>query len=289
MKVQVGTAWDTMTDAVLIRPCQQLYAPRMNLSSQHCAALSGFADKYRHITTAISFHGPLVTCRAVQSLTHGSWPLVTSLTVFSAPQLGLESISYLSGSLHSLLMCTIKYTCLDAIALFQKGLGWSQLWCLILNDNQLDANAISAMQHANWTDLRHLSLTSNMLGKLGIQYIVSCSWLSLVHLALEHAGIEGPDLECLVNSQWPALEVLSLDGNNIDAIGVSYLVQCNWPLLHSLILSDRSLDAEAYLLLGIAGADRVYSSRRQSFCCCSDLPQFPDLEVYCHTYIREFE
>lgn len=145
------------------------------------------------------------------------------------------------------------------------------------------------MKHANWTDLRHLSLTNNMLGKLGILYIVSCSWPLLVHLALEHAGIEGADLQYLMTSQWPALEELSLDGNSIDAIGIAYLVQGNWPLLHSLILSDRSLDAESYLLLGIAGADRVYSSRRRSFRCCSDLPQFPNLEVCCHSRIREFE
>lgn len=213
------TKWDSQTAAVLIRPCQQAFAPMMNLSSQHCALLSGFADKYRRVVRGIILHGPLVTCKAVQSLTYGKWPLLTSLKVHSAPQLGSESISHLSGCLDFVTTFQVMYTSLDALALFQKCSNWSELKYVMFCDNQLDAHTISAITHANMTDLQQFSLRNNMLGKIGLQHLVSCSWPSLVRLALEHAGIEGPDLKCLVNSQWPALQELSLDGNNIDAKG----------------------------------------------------------------------
>ena len=287
VQLELEPEWEIRVAAVLIRPCQQLYAPRMNLSSQHCAALSGFADKYGHVAHAITLRGPLITRRAIQSLTHGKWPLVTTLTVYSAPQLGVDSISCLSGSLPSLATFYMIDTCFDAVALFQSGSVWSQLRYITFRDNQLGVNGVAAITHANMTDLCQLSLQKNKLGTVGIQCIAACSWPSLVHLALEHAGIEGADLKCLENSQWPALRELRSDGNNIDAIGVAYLVQGNWPLLHSLILSNRSLNAEAYLLLGIANF--------KAGCVCypggwsyyrSDLPQFPYLEIHCHSQVN---
>ena len=277
LEVQVEMAWGSATAAVLIRPCQQAFAAMMNLSRQHCAVLSGFADKYRNHAESITLHGPLVTRHAVQSLLYRDWPSVTSLKVYSAPQLGSESISYLSACLDSLTTFYVMYTSLDALALFQKCSNWPELKCVMLRDNQLDAHTISAMARANMSNLKQFFLRNNMLGKIGIQHLVSCSWPLLEELVLEHAGIEGPDLKYLVNSQWPALQKLSLDGNHIDAEGVSYLVQGTWPCLKLLVLSDQGLSAEAYLLLGIARAGRVGCSC--GWFHCSHLPQFPKLEV----------
>ena len=55
LKSKLSAQWDHMLQletaiksAVLVWPCQQLHDPLIDLSSQHYAALSAFADKHRH-------------------------------------------------------------------------------------------------------------------------------------------------------------------------------------------------------------------------------------------------
>ena len=178
MEVQVTWGWGTKVTAVLVRPWRQKYAPLMNLSSQHCAALSGFADKYRNDADTMTLRGPLVTCTAVQSLTHGKWPSVTRLSVSSASQLGAESVSCLSCSLPSLTMIEIVFTSHEALALFQKESSWSQMRSISFSGKHVDANAITVVRHANWTNVHRLSEPADLLellDNIGIRHLVPCS------------------------------------------------------------------------------------------------------------------
>ena len=278
--------------AVLIRPHQQLLGPLLDLPSQHCKVLSDFVDMHRQGTAALTLQGPFVGCSTVQLLTYDLWLAVMRLEVIASPQLRVESISHLRDSLHFLTQITMLDTPLDASALLGLGAAWPQLEKVQLSNNQLDADAISAIAQAKWPCLRQFTLESNMLGVAGMQHLVSCSWPRLFHLCLEDVGMNASAVHCLTQGQWPALQILLLDGNNIDASGVSYLVQGNWPLLCSLSLSiaSQGSDKEAYSKLGISDKD-IFEMMREHrlgvkpskislvYSGESHLPQFSDLKL----------
>ena len=263
---------------VLVRSNEKLRVPLIDLSSQQYTALSDFADKHRHSTRSITLRGPPVGSKVMQSLTLGEWPVLKSLKIVGSTQLG--DLSGLSG-LCSLTSITVVDSCLDAPVLLKLATGWSLLKSISLINNQLDANAISAITQANWLHLQELVLNSNKLGIAGIQHLVCCSWPVLKYLTLEHTCIDGPAVHCLAQGQWPALRWLSLDGNNIGVTSISYLLQGNWPLLRKLVLCEQGLDEEAYTLLGIPEAQQCSIMSNRRFCkCSSDLPQFPNLIVW---------
>ena len=267
--------------AVLIRPPQQLCTAANDLSTQHCVALSAFADKHRHTTQTITLRGPLAGCWAIQLLTLDTWPMLGSLTLVDSPRQGWDSMSQLSKSMHSVVNANIVDSCLDASGLLCLATEWSQLKLLRLSNNQLDATALPAISQAKWPHLGCLLLSSNMLGVAGMQHLVSRPWPLLRCLTLDHACIDGPALSCLAQGQFPALTWLSLRGNNIDAaaIDISYLVQGNWPELTTLMLSDQCLHQAAYLMLGIAEAQQqLVAECTESTCRVpAHLPQLPYL------------
>lgn len=159
--------------AVLIRSREQLHIPLMDVSVQHCAALSDFADKHQQIARSMTLQGPAVSCTVAQTLTHNSWPMLDSLEVDELPQLRPRIISQLSKSFHSLTHVSIRDSRLDAAVLLSLGTGWPQLQSLSLIDNQLDANAISGITQAKCTHLQYLILGYITLGISGVQHLVS--------------------------------------------------------------------------------------------------------------------
>lgn len=278
--------------AVLVRPCQQLQNSLVGPGTQHCAALSKFADRFRteaFMVSGMTLRGPCVGCRVVQCLTLAPWPVVKYLKVEDSPQLGLQSLSDLCNSLPHLTDIDLADCFLDATLLLKFGFKRPQLWCLRLSNNQLDLNAIAALAHA-CPRIVHLSLELNMLDAAGMQRLVSCSyaWLALTHLTLRHACIDGPGLNCLAQGHWPELLVLDLCGNHVETkCLVSYLTRRSWPLLQTLVLSVQDLNEEACSLLGIpipercSGFERQHSQYHASWCCNSDLPQLRHLAIIC--------
>lgn len=224
------------TTAVLVRPCQQVHTPLMDLSSQHATALSNFADKHWHNAKNLRLRGPLVQCSAILSLIHDSWPKLRCLSLGVSPQLEARSISYISKFLPNLAALEIKHSPAAALELFRLGTAWPRLVSLGLAHNQLDVKLISVMPQARWTQLRYLNVGSNMIGTAGMQHLVACSWPHLQVLRLANSGIDEAALCCLAQGSWPCLAFLDLTKNNIDAMGISYLVQGSWPLLHVLTL-----------------------------------------------------
>ena len=265
------------TEVTLVRSQQQHNHSLIDLPSQHCVALSEFAAEQRHAATWMILRGQPVGCRAVQSLTHDAWPLLTHLRVVNAPLLEEASMSHLVASLPHLQAITIHGCLLHGAALISLGTGWPYLHSLDLSNNQLDATAISRVSQGNWSLLGWLYLNGNVLDTACMQQLISGSWPSLRFLALEHACINAPAVHCLAQGRWPALRTLNLIGNNISAAGVSYLVQGNWPQLCRLMLSDQGLDAEACSLLGIAEVKRSCITTQQEY--KPDLPQFSNLTV----------
>ena len=294
LKSKLSAHWEYMLEmdtnscsAVLVRSRQQLHNPLTDLPSQHCAALSAFADKPRHVKQrVVTLRGPLVCCWLNHYQTCDAWPLLKHLRLVDVPQLDTESISHL----HQLsLKGIVVVDCfLDAAVLLRLSVGWRQLKRIVLQNNQLNDNAMSVIGLANWPNLQHLSLDFNILGTAGMQHLVSCSLPLLQRLTLEHAGIEEPAVRCLAQGQWPALLVLSLDGNYIDTTGVLYLLQGRWPLLKLLILSPEGLDREAASHFGIYGEDGAdiaatpkpdTSRYLHSQDYITFLPQFPSLRL----------
>ena len=124
VEVDVGVGFcKILKNAMLIRPCQQLQILCSNLPDRYCAALSHFADKYRRAAISITFRGTLIR-RAVQSLglTHGSWPVLKYLNVDES-HLSVDSMSYLTGSLHLLKHISIVGSILDASVLLKLSTG----------------------------------------------------------------------------------------------------------------------------------------------------------------------
>ena len=265
------------TTIMLVRPHRQLNKPLIDLPSQHCAAVSAFADKCRDCTPAIMLRGPCIGFRAVQSLTNDIWPAVGCLKVIEAPRLEEGIMSLLINSAPLLQSIIFQDCFLDMAALLKFSTAGPRLHTITLSNNQLDATAVSSITQVTWPQLGRLLLNSTLLDAACMQHFTSCSWPALHHLALEHADLDAPALHCLAQGQWPALGFLNLKGNNVGATGVSYLVQGNWPRLGMLVLSDQGLDAEACSLLGIAEVDRVCSTGDRNF--KSALPEFSDLTV----------
>lgn len=163
--------------AVLIGSREKLRIPLIDLPSQHCAAVTDFADKHRHNARCLTLWGPLIGSRLVQSLTQNLWPQLRSLTVSDAPQwVVVKGMSRLTDSLPCLIDIRIANNCLDASVLPKLVMGWSQLEGVGLSRTQLDANAMSAVKHATWPHLEAVDLTFNSLGVAGMQLLVSCSW-----------------------------------------------------------------------------------------------------------------
>ena len=133
---------------MLIRSLQQPHMPLVDLPSQHCVALSAFADKHRHVAKCMGLRGLILGCRVVKSLTQGSWPLLVSLELYNIPHLGIESSR-------------------------EIGSGCPQLQYILLSNNELDAYAISAITQAKWPNLEALDM---QLSTSGIQILSSCSW-----------------------------------------------------------------------------------------------------------------
>ena len=260
LKGDLSFQWEYMmqlhteeTGAVLIRSLQHSHMPLVDLPSQHCAALSAFADKHRRVATWMALQGPLLECRAVKSLTHASWPLLRTMELYNIPHLGTKRICYLLDLLHHLIDISITDCFVVACLLSKIGTGCLQFRYILLGSNELDADAISATKHANWPNLEVMDMHGCMLGTSGIQTRESCSWPYLEALCLKHACLDVPALQC--QAQWPQLSFMDLCGNHIDATGISYLVQGKWPLLGMLLLSDQGLDEEGLLLLGMPLAD----------------------------------
>lgn len=222
--------------------------------------------------------GPLVSCRMIQTLSLSVWPTVRGLQLKGAPQLDIQSMSHLSGSLPGLVGISIQDCSTAAMELLRSGTAWPQIVYINVAHNQLDGGAISVMPQAKWTHLRFLSLAHNMLGALGMQHLVACSWPLLQRLYLANTGIDGFALRYFAEGQWPQLQALDLTENNIDAIGMSCLLQGSWPLLSDLELSEQGLDAEACSLLGIpypAQRTRKTVARKSG----SSLVQLPVLNI----------
>ena len=290
--MEIKVVCDDSTTAALIRPYQQLLGPLIDLPSQHYNVLADFVEMHRLETTMLTLQGPLVGCSTVQFLTRDLWPAVTRLKVIASPQLRVETLSHLCDSLQFLTHIIILDTPVDALALLRLGTAWPYLQGVKLGNNQLDADAISAIAQVKWPWLRHFILKSNLLGVAGMQHVVSCSWPQLCHLCLQDVGMNAPDVHCLTQGQWPVLQYLCLDGNNIDATGISYLVQGSWPLLCRLNLSiaSQGLDEEAYSKLGISDKDISEMMHEHRFGVKpsknslvydgnSHLLQFPDLQL----------
>ena len=264
MKLTVTTATSPFSSktAVLVSSHRQLH----DLSSQHCAALSGFADKHRHTAQNVTLWGPLSGCRIFQCLEKYNWPLLKRFNMIASPQLDVDSASRFLT--HSLTHIHVADSCFDAPALFKKITEWPRLVSIQLLNNQLDANAVSAMTHAKWPFLHTLNLSFNKLGLVGVQHLVSCAWPCLGVLKLDQACIDALALQCLACGHWPRLWHLSLDGNPVNTTGISYLVQVNWPMLRQLWLPGQGLDKKAYLLLGIVKADIRQILTAQHECSC---------------------
>ena len=243
------------TNAILIRSRQQLHTLCDNLPTQHCAALSQFADKNRHsLFTRMTLRGPCVGYHAVQSLVADTWP---QLNVFHVSgTLGSRFISHLSN-LAFLQEIVLTGCLLGASALLEMGKGQPKLEILRLANCQLDADAISAITLANWPCLRLLDLSKNELGVAGVHHLVSCSWPLLQHLALGHACIDGPAWHRLAQGHWPKLLTLSLAGNSIGTAGISDLIQGNWPNLRRLTLSAQGVDQACLLLDAVKGITKA--------------------------------
>ena len=69
LQSKLSAQWEYMLEmdtnthgAVLVRSRQQLHNSLKDLPSQHCAALSAFADKVRHLEVWVTLRGPLVCC-----------------------------------------------------------------------------------------------------------------------------------------------------------------------------------------------------------------------------------
>ena len=85
--------------ALLIQPCQQPGHQLINLSRQHSAALSAFADKYRHLTEdfrwgppfEMKLRGPLMSCSVAQSLMRNPWLTIAVLEWHASPQREAET------------------------------------------------------------------------------------------------------------------------------------------------------------------------------------------------------
>ena len=123
MEMDVYT-WSLFTShetALLIRSKGQSCAPSCDLPSQQYVVLSDFADKHRCSTFHIILRGPVVGCRVLQSLTHMSWPQLTSLALVDLQQLGAESISHLSDAWHTVTDLKIEDSFLDASLLLWNG------------------------------------------------------------------------------------------------------------------------------------------------------------------------
>ena len=291
MKSKLSSQWGYLLEmslpdasAMLIRSLQELRTAAIDLSMQHCAALSAFADKHRHTTRQLSLRGPLAGCQAIQVLTQDTWPVLGSLALCDSPHQGWESMSHLSKSMRSVDSVCIVDSCLDGSGLLTLVTEWSQLKLLKLSNNQLDPNALSAISQANWPNLGYFVLSYDVLGVAGTRQLVFCSWPLLTTLILDHACIDEPAISCLAQGQFPALTWLSLKGNNvnIDAAGISYLVQGNWPKLMMLILSDQCLDQAAYSLLGISKPEQQRVAECTQSCVSTTsayLPQLPNLRM----------
>ena len=266
--------------AVLVRSLQQLHTTGIGLSSQHCVALSAFAEKHKHASRVLTLQGPLTGCRANQVLTQDPWPVPSSVALVDPLQLGVETMSQLNRSLHSVTILCIVDSCLDTSGLLNLVTDWSRLRMLEISNNQVDVNAISLIRHAKWPHLERLLLSSNKLGVADMQHLVPCSWPLLTFLILDHECIDVPSVSCIAQGQFPALTLLSLRGNNVDAAGISYLVQGNWPELTTLMLSDECLDEAAFMLLGISEAHRqlIVECIESSCRVYAHLPQFPGLK-----------
>ncbi|KAL3151024.1 hypothetical protein ABBQ38_012895 [Trebouxia sp. C0009 RCD-2024] len=283
MEISMSAGSHTL-NAVLLRPCQQEHNPLIDIPSQHRAALSRLADRHRRSADYIRMEGPLMGCKAVQTLTRGWWSKLSSIMVAKSPQLTVESIAHLI-ELRSVTYVTVSDNCLDASMLLGLAVGWPQLRQISLPNNQLDANAISVLKRADWRLLRALNLSNNPLGIAGIQRLLSWSLPSLEWLLLENAGIDATASCYLAQGQWPGLRHLHLFGNNIGTTGVSYLVQGDWPFLTTLHLSSHGLDEEAHTLLGIAPSRWFAVGKLEdrggavSYTCMSNLRQFVQLRV----------
>ena len=129
MKSKLSSQWGYLLEmslpdasAMLIRSLQELRTAAIDLSMQHCAALSAFADKHRHTTRQLSLRGPLAGCQAIQVLTQDTWPVLGSLALCDSPHQGWESMSHLSKSMRSGTLCVLWI----AVLTDQGYLPWSQ-------------------------------------------------------------------------------------------------------------------------------------------------------------------
>ena len=89
--------------------------------------------------------GPLLGCRVVKSLTHGSWPLLMQL--YRICHLGMESCCYLDA-LHSLIDISITGCPVDALLGLKIGIGCAQLQSVVLSKNKLQVDAIAISTYA---------------------------------------------------------------------------------------------------------------------------------------------
>ena len=213
----------THETAVLVRPHKQLHSPLTDLPSQYCDVLSGFTDKHRHKAKIMELRGPFVGCSVIQALTRDIWPAEQKLKLASQ-QLGVESMSHLSDSLHSLTYISVRDSSLDARAHSNLGTRWPQLQDIALCSDQLDLSVISALTQAKWAHLYHLTLIYSMLDVTGLRHLRSGSlpelrFLSLICLVVD---IDGASLaQDLAQGLCPALQCLTVNGQDvlIDADG----------------------------------------------------------------------
>ena len=275
--------------AVMVRSHSAASQSMFDLTTQHCMALANFANKYRHNTRSMCLQGPLLGCRAVQTIVQGCWPVLECLEVCKAPQLEIETISHLC-ELHSVTDVSIADCRLDAAALTQLGTGWPHLESISLNNNQIDATTILALPRDKWPELFILELSFNTVGAAGMRHLASCSWPEMLSLNLHFTDTAERDLQWLLQAPWPALRILNLTGNKITAVGVSHLLRGKWEYLRWIFLSAECLDLGACLLLGITREEltsritcpqHAADPTKPSELCTykPSLPQFPCLDI----------
>lgn len=98
---------------VLLRPREQLHSPFSGVS------LPMFVEQQRRSTECIILRiaNPCVVCQVVQAFTQDRWPRLEDLILVKSPQLGLQSMLHLIGSLPSLESFTAADCVLDATVL----------------------------------------------------------------------------------------------------------------------------------------------------------------------------
>ena len=105
-----------------------------------------------------------------------------------------------------------------------------RLEMLYLNNNKLDAAAVTLLANADWPlQLRLLCLSDNHLNNTA--------------------------MACLAQKPWPRLYILYIDGNDIDVVGIQHLKQQNWPALSTLNIGKNMLHAATWQALGLQQSD----------------------------------